>query len=140
MLKRSFFLLPLLFLCFIIVPLTSADLETPVNSRWAYTTPTIDGTISVGEWTDATVRDFSLEMRKSGGSLNQTLLAKFYVKNDLTNIYAAVQVFNEDYDAQNGPGLHYDTFALYFEDDHDHLLENGDNAVEVDIFIGSLGN
>jgi len=138
--KIRFSLLLSLILCLMMVPLASADLGAPgttCNSRWAYTIPTINGAISAGEWTDATVRDFTLEMRKSNGSLNQTLSARFYVKNDLTNIYAAVQIFNDDYDAQNVVGLHYDTFALFFEDDHDHVLENGDNGVGIDIWNGS---
>jgi hypothetical protein len=135
--KRKYFVLALLSLCILMAPVTSADLGTPINSRWAYTIPTIDGTISGGEWTDATIVDFILEMRQCAtGDLNETLDARFYVKNNLTHIYAAVQIFNEDYDAQNGPQLHYDTFALLFEDDHDHILEDGDNGVAVDIWSG----
>jgi len=112
-----------------------------INSRWAYTIPTINGTISAGEWTDATVSDFTFEMRqRSDGSLIQTLNAKFYVKNDLTNIYAAVQIFNEDYDAQNVISLGYDSFGLLFEEDHDHTLENGDNGVGIDIWSGGAAH
>lgn len=118
-----------------VVSPASADLVT-VNSRWAYTSPTIDGVMSSGEWDDATVVDFPLNMTKSDGSLNQTLDARFYVKNNLTHICAAVQIFNDDYDAEDGPGLHYDSFALLFEDDHDHTLETGDNGAAVDIWDG----
>jgi len=120
------------------VPLASAHLESDVNSRWAYTIPTIDGVISPGEWADATVRDFTLYMReRATGILNETLSARFYVKNNLTHIDAAVQIFNEDYQAIDA-GNRWDGFALLFEDDHDGSLENGDNGEGVTTWAGSI--
>lgn len=135
--KRRFSLLVLLALLFMMVPLASADLGTPVNSRWAYTIPTIDGAISSGEWTDATVVNFTLDMRNRITGLSvQNLSARFYVKNDYTNIYAAVQIFNEDYDARDA-GARYDGLFLLFEDDHDHTLEVGDNGEGVTTWASS---
>lgn len=131
--KRKFSLLILLTLFLLMVSPAFADLVT-VNSRWAYTTPTINGTISSGEWTDATVVNFQFYMRKNDGSSNQTLDARFYVKNNLTHIDAAVQIFNEDFDAQDSIPRRYDSFGLLFEDNHTHTLENGDNGVGIHLY------
>jgi hypothetical protein len=135
--KGKFPLTILLMMFLMMVPLASAHLESPINSRWAYTVPTIDGTITSGEWTDAAVRDFTLNMRsRSDGSLVQSLSARFYVKNDYTNIYAAVQIFNEDYDARDAAN-EWDGFFLLFEADHDGVLADGDNGEGVTTWTGS---
>lgn len=70
-----------------VAPLVYAHLGTPIDSGWASTTPTINGVIAVGEWSDATVRDFTLEMRdRTVGDLNRTLNGRLYVKNDWTRL------------------------------------------------------
>ena len=128
--KRKISLLILTTLFLLMVPPASADLGTPVYSSWTTNPPTIDGDISsfLGEWTDATTRDFTLDMRLRALDISmENLTARFYVKNDVTNIYAAVQIFSDDYDAAN-LGNHYDVFALLFEDNHDHVLVSGDNG------------
>lgn len=134
--KRKFSLLLLLILCLMVVSPASSDLVT-VNSPWAYTTPTIDGTIASGEWTDANDVDFTFDMRLRGVDISlENLTARFYVKNDENNLYAAVQIFNEDYDARDA-GDFYDGFALLFEDNHDHVLVDGDNGEGIRMWIGS---
>jgi hypothetical protein len=127
--KRIFSLLILLTLFLMIVYPAFADLGTPVYSSWTTNPPTIDGVISGGEWTDAAVRDFTLDMRdRTWGFSYENLSARFYVKNDENNIYAAVQIFNEDYDANSAFGDKYDGLGLLFEDNHDHVLVDGDNG------------
>lgn len=114
-----------------------AYLEPPVDSSWASTIPTIDGNLAAGEWVDATVRDFTLEMRwRSDGSLNDTLNARFYVKNNWTHIFTAVEIFNEDYDARDITAQ-YDGLFILFEDDHDGIVSAGDNGEGVTMWSGS---
>jgi hypothetical protein len=134
--KRKVSLLILIMLFLMMVPPASADLVT-VNSRWTYTIPTIDATIASGEWADAEVVDFTFDMRFRGIDISQdNLSARFYVKNDENNIYAAVEIFDEDYDARDS-GDFYDGFALLFEDNHDHVLVDGDNGEGIRMWIGS---
>jgi hypothetical protein len=135
--KRKISSLMLVMFFLIIVSPASADLGAPVYSSWTTNPPTIDGAISGGEWTDAAVRDFTFDMRLRGLDVSiENLSARFYVKNDANNIYAAVQIFDEDYDAAN-LGNHYDAFALLFEDNHDHVLVFGDNGVGIHMWPGS---
>jgi len=109
------------------VPSASAHLGTPVSSSWTTNPPTIDGVISGGEWADATVVPFTFEMRGTLGGLGDTLDAIFYVKNDGSNIYTAVQVLNEEYSALDF-GLQWDGLALLFDDNHNGNLEDGENG------------
>jgi len=135
--KRRISLLVLLMLFLMIIPATSADLGTPVYSSWTTNPPTIDGVISGGEWTDATLVPFTFDMRLRALDISiENLSAIFYVKNDGTNIYAAAQIFNEDYDARDA-GDNYDGFALLFEDNHDHILADGDNGEGIRLWTGS---
>ena len=50
-------------------------------SKWAVTTPTIDGLISPGEWVDADTEDFTLTY------CTETHDVTLYVKNDDTYLY-----------------------------------------------------
>lgn len=134
--KTKFSLLAVLVLILMMVSLASAHIGTPVYSSWASTPPTIDGVISGGEWTDATVVLFSFEMRGIGGGLTETLDAKFYVKNSGSNLYVAIEVFDEDYDAENGLSL-WDGCAIFFEEDNDDILEDNDNGMETTTYTGS---
>jgi len=119
------------------IPLASAHLASPVYSAWTTNIPTIDGTMSPGEWTDAAVRDFTLDMRdRTWGLSYENLSARFYVKNDENNIYAAVQIFDEDYDAANFIAG-WDRFGLLFDDDHSgDPLVDGDNGEGFDTYAG----
>jgi hypothetical protein len=114
-----------------------ADLEPTVNSLWATTVPTINGTIGPGEWADAAVRNFTLEMRsRTDGSLLKTLNASFLVKNSWNNLYCAVQIFNDDYEAQDAVGRYNGLFML-FDDNHNHVVDVGDNGEGVTTWTGS---
>jgi len=118
-------------------PYAFAHLETPIDSGWAATTPTVDGNMAPGEWADATVRDFTLEMRsRLDGALNRTLDARFYVKNDWTHIYAAIEIFNDDYEAEDFANK-WNGLALLFEEDHDGVVSVGDNGEGVTTWTGS---
>ncbi len=121
-------------LCLIISLLAWASLyclaypEPAINSGWAATAPTIDGTMTSGEWVNAAVRDFTLEMRsRADGSLSKTLNATFYVQNNWTHLYAAVEIFNDDYEAQNFAN-NWNGLALLFDDDNDGVVNGGDNG------------
>ena len=114
-----------------------AHLEPPVHSSWAVNIPVIDGIITIGEWTDATVRDFTLEMRsRLDGSLNKTLDARFYVKNNWTYIHLAIEIFNDDYEAEDFAN-NWNGLAVLFDDDHDGVLSAGDNGEGVTTWVGS---
>ena len=131
--KRKISLLILLTSFLLIVPLASADFGTPItdyNSRWAYSAPTIDGTITAGEWANATVRDFTLDMRSGSGPSVKNVSARLLIKNDYTNIYAAIQIFNIDFNQLNSTGL-WDSIALFFDDNHTHTLQSGDQGEEI---------
>jgi len=134
--KRKIFLLMLLTLFLVMVPLASAHIGTPVYSSWTTNSPSIEGVISGGEWTDATVVDFTFDMRGTGGGHSEYLTAKFYVKNDANNIYVAIEVFDEDYDAEDGLFL-WDGCAIFFEEDNDDVLDDYDNGMEATTFSGS---
>jgi len=124
-------------LCAMIVSPGLSHLETPINSGWTTIIPTINGTIASGEWTDATVRDFTLEMRsRIDGTLSKTLDARLYVKNNWTHIYAAIEIFNDDYEAQNFAN-NWNGLALLFEDDHDGVVSAGDNGEGITTWTGS---
>lgn len=139
--KVKFFLVMVLVSCLMMISIASADQGAPattVTSSWAYVIPTINGDIAGGEWTDATVRNFQLEIRDRGdGSYYETLDARFYVKNDENNIYAAINIFSDDFDELNF-FWGWDGLALLFEDNHDHVLAQGDNGEGVHTYSGSL--
>lgn len=131
--KRKLSLLISLTLFLLIVPFASADFGAPAttyNSRWAYISPIIDGTISAGEWANATVRDFTFDMRSGSGISAKNVSARFFIKNDYTNIYAAIQIFNIDFNQLNSTAL-WDAVALFFEDNHTHILQSGDQGEEI---------
>ncbi len=113
----------------VLMPLPSwAHLEPPVHSGWATTAPTIDGTMALGEWENATTRDFTLEMRsRSDGTLKKTLNGTFYVENNWTHVFAAIEIFNDDYEAQDFAN-NWNGLALLFDDDHDGVVSGGDNG------------
>jgi len=114
--------------------------EPPIHSGWAgWTTaePTIDGTMAAGEWDDATIRDFTFEMRsRSDGSLQKTLDARFHVENNWTYLFAAVEIFNDDYEAQDFAN-NWNGLAILFDDEHDGVLSGGENGEGVTTWSGS---
>jgi len=133
--KRKFSLLVLLTLFLLMVPFASADLGSPVtdyNCRWAYASslPTIDGTITGGEWANATVRDFTFDTRYTNGTSAKNVSARFLAKNDYANIYAAIQIFNIDFNQLDGMAR-WDAIALLLDDNHTHTLQSGDQGEEI---------
>jgi hypothetical protein len=114
-----------------------AHLEPDVNSLWAGTTPTINGTIASGEWADAATRDFQLLLRsRSDGTLQKTLDAKFYVKNNWNNLYFAIQIFGDDYEAEDFANQ-WNGLAVLFEENHDGTVVAGDNGEGVTTWVDS---
>jgi hypothetical protein len=80
----KYILLPIL-VFFIIALIPSSTFAATVNSNWATTIPTIDGTASSGEWDDAAANAITAY----DGS---TPLSVFlYAKNDANNLYLRIQ-------------------------------------------------
>ena len=118
-------------------PTVKADLGTTIDSGWASTPPVINGNIAPGEWANATVTNFTLQMRsRSTGSLNKTLNGRFYVENNWTDIFLAVQIFNDDYEAHD-LGSHYKGLAVLFDDNDSGTLVVGDNGEGVTTWVSS---
>ncbi|MDQ1280613.1 MAG: hypothetical protein QG670_1876 [Thermoproteota archaeon] len=99
-------------------------------SAWASIVPTIDGTISSGEWTDAVTESIILTTWEGSETHHCTL----YVKNDVTNLYLAIIVRDDDY---SGPQLWGDSALFWFDNDHDGLTANsgevGDDAWQLGV-------
>ncbi len=136
-----FFVLFLIFALWAWMPLSClAYPESPIHSGWAgWSTaePTIDGTMAVGEWDDATIRDFTFEMRsRSDGSLQKTLDARFYVENNWSHAFVAIEIFNDDYEAQDFSN-NWNGLAILFDDEHDSVLSGGENGEGVTTWSGS---
>jgi hypothetical protein len=109
-------------------PSVSAHLESPIDSGWAQTPPIIDGNMTAGEWANATVRDFALNMTsRTTGVLNRTLQGRFYVENNWTYIFLAVQIFNDDYEAKDAGGQ-FDGLFMLFDNNNDGNVVLGENG------------
>jgi hypothetical protein len=78
---------------------------------------------------NATVVNFTFDMRYRGtGESFANYSAKFYVLNDYTNLYAAVQIFNAPFHNQDTSTNQFDEFSLLFEDHKLGTLTAGDNG------------
>ena len=118
-------------------PSVKADLGTPIDSGWASSPPSIDGNITSGEWTNATVRDFTLNMTsRTTGALNRTLQGRLFVENNWTTAFIAVQVFNDDYEAKDAGGKFDGLFVLFDHNDTGSLVL-GDNGEGMYAWNGS---
>ncbi|MGD0495605.1 MAG: PKD domain-containing protein [Candidatus Bathyarchaeia archaeon] len=118
-------------------PSVKADLGTPIDSGWASPPPVINGNITAGEWANATVRDFTIQMRsRLDGSINKTLNGRLYVENNLTYVFLAVQIFNDDYEAHDFGG-HWKGLAVLFSDNDSSTLVVGDNGEGVTTYVSS---
>lgn len=114
-----------------------ADIGTDINSYWAFTTPTINGTLGPGEWTDAKIVNFQFYMRsRSDGTLKNTLNAKLYVKNDYNNLYVAAQIFNDTYWATDFSNR-WKGFAILFNNYDNGSLGQGENGEGITTYTGS---
>jgi hypothetical protein len=115
----------------------AAHTGSPINSGWAFTPPVINGIISPGEWSTATVVNFTLQMRsRTDGSLNRTLNGQLFVENNYTDAFLAVQIFNDDYEAHDFGG-HYKGLAILFNDNDNGTLVIGDNGEGVTTWTSS---
>jgi hypothetical protein len=118
-------------------PYVKADLPPSIDSGWASTPPVIDGNITAGEWANATVQDFTIQMRaRSDGSINKTLSGRLYVENNWTYVFLAVQIFNDDYEAHDFGG-YWKGLAVLFSDNDSSALVVGDNGEGVTSFVSS---
>lgn len=121
-------LLLTLFLTFLRPQLAHADIGTDIDSGWALTPPNINGIMALGEWANATVRDFTINMTsRTNGALNTTLYGRLYVENNLTYAFLAVQLYNTDYEAKDAGGKFDGLFMLFDENDTGTLVL-GDNG------------
>jgi hypothetical protein len=111
-----------------LMPVASASLSplpTPLHSgdsfsSFATTTPTLDGTLTAGEWDDADCA--TQTVTNDDGSTSDLRVC---VKNDATNLYIAVVITNQDYSDPDEPC--YDFINIRFDNDHDGVPEVGDN-------------
>jgi hypothetical protein len=119
-------------------PSVFAHLESPIDSGWASTPPHIDGNMTAGEWADATVRGFTLNMsgRYAPYSFDRTLEGRLYVENNWTYAFLAVQVFDDDYEA-NDAGSNFDGLFMLFDNNHTGSLVLGDNGEGMHAYNGS---
>jgi hypothetical protein len=94
-----------------------------ILTAWAAVAPTIDGVLSPEEWDDADSESFLLEY---SDFLPETSAheARIYVKNNETFLYLAVVIENDDYDP-------YDFGSWRFENNHDGVIEVGDDGLSV---------
>jgi len=84
------------------------DAVETINSSWASSTPTIDGTMESGEWDGAT-------------TINITFLSgncSMFVMNDVENLYIAFDVVSDTTNDVNDQ----DVVQLGFDGDHDNLI------------------
>lgn len=88
-----------LFLC-LAMPVLGHYPDATIYSWWAIRTPTIDGAISSGEWTDA--RGVSLEWTDTAGAcVSPTSVCAFF-KNDADYLYILYDIDVAPYDNGNG--------------------------------------
>ena len=87
-------------------------------------TATVDGALAPGEWTGARRIDFGAARPSfdGGGTVPATVMAM----NDESNLYVALQVGRPTYGANT-------SLALYFDNDHDAVIEPGDDAFLADV-------
>lgn len=120
-----------------IMPLVRADIGTDINSHWAFTTPTINGTVSPGEWTGASVRNFTLDIRdRTVGSHIAYLNGTMYVENDYSNLYIAVKIYNDTYWATDFANR-WKGLAILFNEKDNGSLGNGENGEGITTWTGS---
>ena len=114
-----------------------ADIGTDINSYWAYKTPTINGIISPGEWSDAYSRNIVFDMRNDSSNTHAWYLnATLYVKNDYNNLYIAVKIYNDTYWAQDTRGFNKG-LAIYFNRNDNGSLGQGENGEIKNTYTGN---
>jgi len=105
-----------------------------VLSALATVTPTIDGTISAGEWDDAATITFDLI--DTAETHSTTLL----VKNDKDFLFLAVLI-HDDYNAWGlDPFKQGDGFDIFFDNDHDGGIRYSNSEPGDDAILAKVGN
>ena len=94
-----------------------------VLSAWSITTPTIDGTLSPGEWADAAVVNFTLNYCSESHDVT------LYVKNDGTYLYLAAVVRNEEY--SNLAEMYHDFANFYFDNNNNGVIDVGEDGLAI---------
>ncbi len=94
-----------------------------VLSAWSITTPTIDGTISSGEWVDAAVANFTLSYCTESHDVT------LYVKNDDTYLYLAAVVRDEEY--SNLAEMYHDFANFYFDNNNNGATDVGEDGLAI---------
>mgnify|MGYP001086583721 CR=1 FL=1 len=122
-------LVPILFLV-VFCPVSLVKAHAPGVELGAFTStpPDIDGIMSPGEWDAAATIDFDL----FGPGIPHPIVAHtLYVVNDMDNLYLAVRRYDET------PGEFGDWVTFTFDNDHDGLIEDGDDRITLRIVSGS---
>ena len=107
-------------------PFENYEVGSAALTAWAYTVPSIDGTLSLGEWEDACKVEFTLSYG------DESHACTLYVKNDASNLYLAAIIRTEDY--SDG-----DQCGFFFDNDNDGVMETGDDAIKVVQQYGTVG-
>ncbi len=109
-------------------------------SAWAVVTPTIDGTMSAGEWDDAASDSATWTYSIPSWGVDETHDVDVYVKNDADYLYIAVVISDDDYlaDYYHSGGtsvLSGDVLQVLFDNDHDAAsntdYEQGDDILRI---------
>ena len=110
------------------MPTVTADTGRTIQSPYTAIPPTIDGFMGPGEWSDATCRDVSdlLGMFDSPDTFGSAFLC---VMNDSSNLYLALDGIH---DLTEDEG---DEFALYFDDNHDHVFPSAPDTSEGNFWL-----
>jgi predicted RNA-binding protein with TRAM domain len=106
-----------------LVSSVQAHAEGVSLSAFTSTPPTIDGTMSPGEWAAADTIDFS--------STDVDVAHTLYVMNDANNLYLAVKRYDTT------PATAADWVTFVFDNDNDGLLETGDDRISATLAVGS---
>ncbi len=95
-------------------------------SAWVGSTPTIDGVISPGEWSDAYETDISNFLGRGDNTTRPigSVMAWFKVNADLTSLYVAVDNTNDTVMED------HDEIALYIDDNNDGLYPAPGDSTE----------
>ena len=90
------------------------ELTVPtINSVWADTAPTMDGTMSPGEWASATAVDLT------GADTRNTVSGTLLIMNDATNLYIAYDAYGDTHEDSN------DASTIAFDTGNDGVRTDG---------------
>jgi len=115
-----------------------ADIPPDVNSRWASIPPTINGILAPGEWANAALVPFTMQMRGRlpPYSVIKTLDGTFLVMNNGSYLFVAVQIYNVVFLNHDFGTANYTAFAVLFSNNDNNVLVTGDQGVGVHTWIG----